>query len=303
MAYQSEHTGQQINNGLVLSFEQENNINNIPNLITIANNNNNLLTQLETLINALNNPLQVCNILYPVGAIYTAGNDSINPNTIFPGTSWSLINNVEDTNYVNSYFGTTNLEVITWDDGSKWVPLVLHNATGGSIVYSSVSEALQCTNSNKISNLYLFQKEHNIFKDINGFYEFILYYPGLNNYQRWKQRSNPVLTYDAVANYIPIHIPWTDQRWGGMARNNLSLSSASNTFLSGTINHGNWYYALCSFVNYSSGGIPGPGSAKDCYSGWVKFYVRVPQLEQENFLTDDYNLLKYLGCKYWKRVS
>lgn len=300
MAYQSAHTGQQINNGLVLSFEQENNINNIPNLITIANNNANLLTQLEISINALNNPLQVCNILYPVGAIYTAGNDSINPNEMFPGTTWSLINNIEDTNYVNSYFGTTNLQVITWSDGSKWVPLVLHNVTNGTTVYSSVAQALNCATTNKISNLYLFQQPHDIFKDKNGFYEFILEYPSLNNYNRWKQRSNPVLTYDCVANYIPIHIPWMDNYWGGISRNNFSLSSTTDTFLSGGQNTGNWWYAICSFQGYQ-GGIPGPNST--VITTWTKFYVRVPQLEEENFLTDDYNLLKYLGCKYWKRVN
>ena len=111
---------------------------------------------------------------------------SINPNNLFPGTSWQLINTINDKDYVNNYFGTSNLNVVTWTDGSKWVPLVLHNATGGTTVYASAAEALKCTNANKISNLYLFQREHNIFKDKSGFYEFILEYPGLNNYQRWK---------------------------------------------------------------------------------------------------------------------
>lgn len=299
MAYQMNYTGNEADNGLSIAFSEKNNINLIPTVINKVNANIDLLDELEAAIATLNNPLEVCNTLYPIGALYM-NDGNINPNNLFPGTSWQLINTINDKDYINNYFGTSNLDVVTWTDGSKWVPLVLHNATGGTTVYASAAEALQCTNSNKISNLYLFQREHNIFKDKSGFYEFILEYPGLNNYQRWKQRSNPVLTYDAVANYIPIHIPWTAQYWGGMARHSASISSASSTFLSGSINHGNWYYALCSFVNYSSGGIPGPG---DFYSGWVKFYVRVSQLEEENFLTDDFNLLKHFGVKYWRRIG
>ena len=40
---------------------------------------------------------------------------------------WRVAPNFADVeeDYVNNYFGTTNLQVLTFADGSKWVPLVI----------------------------------------------------------------------------------------------------------------------------------------------------------------------------------
>lgn len=307
MAYTLSYSGEQSDEALTIALDNESNILKIPQIESDIQTNANKITSLnndiislESEINKWNDPLTLCNILYPINSIYTC-NGSINPNNLFPGSSWEEINEDErDITYINNYFGTTDLTVITRDDNTKWVPLVLHNINGGNQYYSTVAEALHCDTDGKISNLYLFQQTHDIFKDSLGYYEFILEYPELNNYQRWKQTSNPVTTYDAVSNYTPIHISWTKDNWGGMARQNSSINTKTSCLLSGGIGTANWWYALCSYANYQ-GGIPGPNST--VVTTFIYFYVRVPQLESANILTNDYNLLKYLGVTYWKRVG
>ena len=185
MAYISQYSGEEIDNYINSIIEHESDINNIS---TLENNVYNQINDLNTVINNFN-ATEICNILYPVGSIYTAGNENINPNTLFPNTTWELTEATNDTDYVNNYFGTTNLKVITWTDGSKWIPLVSHNVNSGNNVYASKAEALQCATEGKISNLYILNKTHDILKNSNGAYEFILEYPSLNNYNRWRQTS------------------------------------------------------------------------------------------------------------------
>ena len=64
--------------------------------------------------------------------------------------------------------------------------------------------------------------------DYNGTY---------NDSNIWKQTSNP--TYEKIAGYTPVKINWTSNFWGG-----LEWTNGSTTLIDGSVNHGNWYYAI-----------------------------------------------------------
>lgn len=305
MAYTLSYSGEQSDEALTIALDNESNILKIPqiesdiqtnaNRITSLNNDievvRNNISILETDIESLGDPNVLCNLLYPVNSIYTAGNSTLNPNTLFPGTTWEQItlDNTAEV-YVNNYFGTTNLTVSTFSDGSKWVPLVLQTNAGSNLFNSTT--ALQSTTSGKMSNLYLLKnKTHDIFKDANGYYEFYLEYSTCK--QRWKQTSNPTTTSNSVTGYLPVSISTTANSWGGLAIS----SSTTSCYLDGTPGSTNWHYAVCNYTKYENG-IPSDSSSTYCY-----LYVRVPSLETDNILSNDYNLLTYLGVTYWKRVS
>ena len=64
--------------------------------------------------------------------------------------------------------------------------------------------------------------------DYNGTY---------NDSNIWKQTSNP--TYEKVTGYTPVKINWTSNFWGG-----LEWTNGSTTLIDGSVNHGNWFYAI-----------------------------------------------------------
>ena len=297
MSYQLSYTGQQSNEALTIALEQEQNIKNISsiensisvnaNQITILNNN------ISTLTNKINNLIsttELCKLLYPINSIYTAAS-GINPNTLFPGTTWEKIEyNTIAKNYVNTYFGTTDLDIITMSDNSKWIPLVLQDNAGTNLFNSTT--ALQSNVQGKISNLYILNKTHDILKDSAGYYEFYLEFSDCQ--QRWKQKSNPITTSNAVTDYMAVSVSTTGNSWGGLNKS----TQTSSCFLDGTPGNTNWHYAVCNYSNYS-GGTPGAAGT----STYCQLYIRVPSLEQSNILANDLNLLSYLGTTYWKRVS
>ena len=165
--YQLTQTGNEINSLLTTILNNNDTLNNLPNQLLLLQQQN---TNISNMINSLNNyynPKVFIDKTYPVGTIYKA-KSGVNPNTLFSGTKWETIEEINDREYINNYFGTTNLEVITHNDGTKWVPIVQHCVDSGSTLYSGVAQAKQCTTVGKISNLYLFEKTHNIFKNSNG---------------------------------------------------------------------------------------------------------------------------------------
>lgn len=256
-------------------------------------------TTTETINNLAFIPKKVCDIVYPVGSIFKAI-EGIDPNILYEDTIWELIDDSSDNDIVNSYFGTDNLTVEIYDDGSKWVPLNIYDATAG-VKYDSYTEALQCTIEGKVSNLYLLQQTHELFKNDSGEYEFRLEYPALTissglGTQRWRQTSNPLETQDTVTGYVPISIDYTNNYWGGLSRH-LALTDVTQCLLTGCQGNASIYYTIGS---YKASTTYGP-TAKA--TGQVLLYVRVPSLEKENLISNEKNLLNYIGCKFWQRIA
>jgi len=93
---------------------------------------------------------------------------------------------------------------------------------------------------------------------IDGKYEFLLQYPELSGFNRWKQTINPILETKAgktvVNGYQGIHIDWSGWYWGGLARSTFSFSCVD-----GSIATGNWYYTIGTYAGSAyTPKFPGP---------------------------------------------
>lgn len=145
---------------------------------------------------------------------------------------------------------------------ADWVQLFYHNSKSGTVLFSSdKKEFLKCNTGDKISNLYLLE----LFRGKDGKFELLLEYEsGGTSYNRWKQTSN--FTTQPIDGYEAIQCSWTNSYWGG-----LELSTSSSTWVDGSVNHTNWYYAIGAKVNYSTGGMPHWNGVEP---GWVKIWVR-----------------------------
>jgi len=89
------------------------------------------------------------------------------------------------------------------------------------------------------------------FRNKEGAFKLKLTWPGsgLQEYV-WKQTSNPVTkTSKGADGYEGLSIPSTAHFWGGLEH------GASQALLDGSVNHGNWWYAVASKVAFR-GGIP-----------------------------------------------
>lgn len=145
--------------------------------------------------------------------------------------------------------------------GAKWVRLFYHNNKSGTVLFGSKNEFLKCNSEDKISHLWAME----LFRGVDNKFEFLLQYQsGGTSYNRWKQSSN--FTKDPVAGYEAVSCSWTGNYWGG-----LEYNGGSATWADGSVNHGNWFYAIGSRVIYN-GGIPSWNSGIE--TGWVELWVR-----------------------------
>lgn len=157
--------------------------------------------------------------------------------------------------------------------GANWVRLFYHNNQNGTVLFSSdKNEFLRCNDGgNKISDLWALEQ----FRGKDGKFELLLQYQsGGTSYNRWKQSSN--FTKESIAGYEAVQVSWTTQGWGGLELNTRN----SDTWVDGTVNHANWYYAIGARTKYSTG-IP---SWTEAENGWVEIWVRC----------DDINLFRMI---------
>ena len=149
--------------------------------------------------------------------------------------------------------------------GVKWIRLFYHNNKSGTVFFGSKNEFLKCNTEDKISHLWAME----LFRGTDNKFEFLLQYQsGGTSYNRWKQSSN--FTKESVAGYEAVSCSWTSNYWGG-----LEYNGSSSTWADGSVNHGNWFYAIGCRKNYSTGGIP---SWNGVEPGWVELWVRCDDL-------------------------
>ena len=155
-----------------------------------------------------------------------------------------------------------DMKTTTLSDGSSWARVFYHNNKAGTVLFSSIDEVLKSNTPEKYSCLYLL----NSLKGSDGKYEFMLTYPAQapGKFNRWKQTNNPCEEYVATtsdgagtaAGYQAISIEWSDRYWGGLTRQSSSATAFSNTYLSGSVGHSNWFYAIGVKTAWNSG-MPG----------------------------------------------
>lgn len=182
----------------------------------------------------------------------------------------------------------SDMKIKMLDDKSAWARVFYHNNKSGTVLFSSYTEAQNCSDPNKYSRLYLLDQ----FKGSNGKYEFMLTYPQEypNKYNRWIQKNNPCKEFvtqtsdgaGTAEGYAAVTVPWTSNYWGGLTRQNSTESSKSGCYLSGSVGHGNWFYAIGAYEAWS-GAIPGPGAAIQEVELWVRIDT-LPILEKTSIV-------------------
>ena len=167
--------------------------------------------------------------------------------------------------------------------GVKWLLVFHHNTHNNTEWFKDEEEALHCNSKYKYSIL----DELEYFRGSDGKFEFLLEYPEIpNQYNRWKQTDNPTEVMEPGGNtatfangYEEVHIDWS-RNFGGLLKD-----IRNRTFLNGTLNTSNWYYAIGCYNNSTTdwwNGLPGqwqfsdlPGSSSKNPAHEVNLYVRL----------------------------
>lgn len=186
-----------------------------------------------------------------------------------------------------------DMKIKTLDDGSVWTRIFYQNSKSGTVLFTSYSECMNTQTEDKYSRLYLLDE----FKSGDGKFEFMLCYPDdTTHYNRWKQTNNPCNEYydtsDGalfVEGYEEIEVAWTGNYWGGLARQNSESTAISPCFLSGSVGHEDWFYAIAS-SSVQQNGIPSydNSSTQGSCELWVRIdtvYKKSQLKKYDNFIT------------------
>ncbi|MCP3959345.1 MAG: DUF4082 domain-containing protein [bacterium] len=132
-----------------------------------------------------------------------------------------------------------------------WQLVFKHDSTGGW--FAGDAEAQNANAWDESATKFSRLNELENLRGGDGKFHFKLAYPESGaQVNEWKQSSNPVTTQESVQGYEAVDINWTGQYWGGLAK-----SSAGQTFIDGSVGHGNWFYSIGSNTPHQ-GKIPGP---------------------------------------------
>lgn len=132
--------------------------------------------------------------------------------------------------------------------GATWLKVYYTNSKNGTVLWKDIDElgfSLQAYKWSILGMLPYFY--NNTWK-----YEFLLEYPSLGKYNRWRQTSNPLLASQSVSGYSPISIQMSGNNWGGLS---LSSTKGTSTIIDGSPGSTDWYYAIGQQAVYQ-GGIP-----------------------------------------------
>ena len=151
---------------------------------------------------------------------------------------------------------------------TTWKLVFYHNSAKGGY-FSSHSEAAKSNTDYKYSIIGEIDEKYKI----NGTFEFLLEYPTLTGYNRWKQSISPILNQEvlgqAAIGYSPVSLTWSDSCWGGMVKSN----DAQYTLLDGASKCGPeyWWYCIGALNDYLRPNFPGPSgiSVPEAYL-WVR---------------------------------
>lgn len=205
--------------------------------------------------------------------------NNMTPMSVVANVSATAETNASNTNYKVYYTkkinkDTSDMAIMSLSDGSLWGRIFYHNCKEGSELFTSLAQIKDVNTDTKYSKLNSISK----YKLSSGKYEFLLRYPNQSTgYNRWRQTNAPqdefvTITSDGsgkAAGYEAIHIDWTDNYWGGLTRQSSDTSAYSPCYLSGSVGHGNWYYAIGAAAAYEEG-IPSYTSTWGSVELWVR---------------------------------
>ena len=223
---------------------------------------------------------------------YIPSSPKITISDITAATAKAAVTATAETNAANTNYtiyianripvNTYDMAIRSMDDGSVWARIFYHNSKQGTVLFSSLAEIKSTQTADKYSRLGQLSE----FKRSNGTYEFMLRYPNYSDtlYNRWTQTSNPMEEFvttnssgtGTATGYTAVHIDWTGSYWGGLTRQNSNANSISSCYLSGSVGHTSWFYAIGATTTWGNG-IPGALSSIDTGTVWgsVELWVRV----------------------------
>jgi flagellin-like protein len=151
--------------------------------------------------------------------------------------------------------------------GGGWTLIFNHDIAGG--YFSSSVDAKNKNQDNPSANLYSILDKLELFRRGGKFVLKINWPSSGTGKNIWSQTINPVTNAGMsatrpVEGYEGIDIDYTTNYWGGLEQ------YGSSSLLDGSVNHGNWFYAIGSYNIYGIG-IPSynSGSSADAQL-WVK---------------------------------
>ena len=153
-----------------------------------------------------------------------------------------------------------------------WMLLLHHNYTESG-AFEDINEAINSSDKDKYSILYLLNdeyrtKKHNLLK-----YEFIINWPNLSYYFQWRQNNNPLDEDDIIgikeaSGYEPIHID--KNYFGGLARD----KNFSETLLNGQLGSAYWCVSIGMLKTanefYIKRGFPAACEPTNIVDLWIK---------------------------------
>lgn len=179
----------------------------------------------------------------------------------------------------------TDAKIVSKYDAT-WLRVFHHNTNNNTVWFADEAEALHCNSQYKYSILDELEK----FRNENNNFEFLLEYPQdlPDEYNRWIQSDNPATTLEDVTlngsksanGYTAIHIDWNYNYWGGLLKTVKGAGSThpARTFIDGSVNHGNWYYAIGCYNNVTNDWqdvLAGPNNTPKTSMKEVNLYVRI----------------------------
>jgi len=115
-----------------------------------------------------------------------------------------------------------------------------------TVPYMYAQDELRLNAEDPTSDNYAILDELERFRREDGRLYFRMVWPGDDTVYEWSQTSNPV--FESVEGYEAINVPFTGKYWGG-------LEPSTAALMDGSVNRGDWFYAIGSHGLWH-GGIP-----------------------------------------------
>ena len=163
--------------------------------------------------------------------------------------------------------------------GKDWSLILYHNSKNGFFTSKFTSSF-----SLKNDRFSVISRIDDRFQTSEGYFEFILYYPDIEEWCQWKQLQNPLNVTDITKiSFIPVTCEWQNIQYHQFKGLRKSLSSLA--FLD-SANYGDFFYAVGMYKEDSYyEGLPGPFWNYKDKTLWEEYlYMKV----------EDHSLLKYL---------
>lgn len=168
-------------------------------------------------------------------------------------------------------------------DGGGWTLLMNQKVDAGGY-FANTTEAGLYNLANPKADRYSILSYTEAFRSLKGSFTFKINWPGYAQRNIWQQRTNPAVD-QAVQGYVPLVIDSSGNQWGGLERN--CGIACGNSYIDGSINHGDWFYAVASYGPYGTpSGIPSSSTISGTTGGaahtqlWVRddsFLLKTPR--------------------------